>query len=581
MAGFLTYSNALHGPFMVDDHSFFDERMKNIKFLKYQFMPDRDHALGIGGGHPEVYYRPLALAIPMLCYLAFGEHTFYFHVFNLILFCLTSFFIYVFVATIFKDRWLGFLTGLFFLVHPINGIVVNFITASVFPVQVIFMFASLSSVIASERSERSNLFKLLSIFFFALALMCHETSMALPIYAFCLLFLVQGYRWREALIKCLPMLIFLFIYFLWRLKYASLNVSIFQQISHFHINFAQYVATFTKIVCWYLAKLFCMGGIVMIWSAPVVTAGVAWWLLIALLLFVAYLAAVIYYHREKWALLGLIWFALGFLPLTLACLFQPTQGFIMEPHWLIFPSIGIFIFCAGIFQKINPAFVRIMLIGILLTGWSLTCRAYNYIWSDEERYCQFWTEQSPDFKGAKFFLARTYLAKGELEKAKYYYQACISNMYVDHLFYANLGLIDYLQGHWQAAKENYYKALSIEPRLQVVLINLGVMAMHEGNLPQAKQYFARAIDANRFSVAPRMNMAHLLEMQGDLQGATAMYRSILDIIPHDEKALISLLKIYYEHHDRLQVLALTTELMEHNPTPQTRRNVGIILKTLN
>ena len=34
---------------------------------------------------------------------------------------------------------LAFLTGLFYLIHPINGIVVNYISASVFALQVIFM----------------------------------------------------------------------------------------------------------------------------------------------------------------------------------------------------------------------------------------------------------------------------------------------------------------------------------------------------------------------------------------------------------------------------------------------------------
>ena len=63
--------------------------------------------------------------------------------FEFFLFVLAASSIYLLIGKISGNDNLAFLTGLFYLIHPINGIVVNYISASVFALQVIFMLGTI------------------------------------------------------------------------------------------------------------------------------------------------------------------------------------------------------------------------------------------------------------------------------------------------------------------------------------------------------------------------------------------------------------------------------------------------------
>jgi hypothetical protein len=214
LVGFLSYSNSLHNGFMIDDHAFFDEKMRNIKFLSYQFIPDKDKFLGIRGEKTDSYYRPLAHVIPMMCYLAFRDNPFGYHLVNLILFCLAAYLIYLFVGFLFQNQILAFLTGLLYLVHPINGVFVNYITANVFAAEVILLILSLMCLWLSWESKWKIWLYSLSLLFFAISLLCHETAMAMPFYVMCLLFFVKKQSKRQVMLKSLPFfLLFLFTFY--------------------------------------------------------------------------------------------------------------------------------------------------------------------------------------------------------------------------------------------------------------------------------------------------------------------------------------------------------------------------------
>ena len=179
LIGWVAYSNSLRSGFMLDDHAFFDEKMQNIKFLPYQFLPDKDKALNIKGGKTDSYYRPIAHVIPMLSYLVFKDNTFGHHWVNLILFLFAVYCIYFLIYSLSQDFILSFIAALLYLIHPINGVFVNYITANVYAAQVILMSLSLICLLQSFKARRENLFYVLSLSFFTISLLCHETSMAI------------------------------------------------------------------------------------------------------------------------------------------------------------------------------------------------------------------------------------------------------------------------------------------------------------------------------------------------------------------------------------------------------------------
>ncbi len=137
-----TYINALNHSFMLDDHDFFDTRKSDIRNLLGYFLPDNLVAEKGIAKSVDAYYRPLAQVVPMISHLIFKGNPWGYHIVNLVLFWLACCLIFLFVEKFWpNNKWGIWVAGLYAL-HPINGIVVNYITASVFSTQVILMIIS-------------------------------------------------------------------------------------------------------------------------------------------------------------------------------------------------------------------------------------------------------------------------------------------------------------------------------------------------------------------------------------------------------------------------------------------------------
>ncbi|MCA9399218.1 MAG: hypothetical protein KC618_05685, partial [Candidatus Omnitrophica bacterium] len=140
----VTYSNSLHNDFMIDDDALIltDTKIRNLKNLYYQFIPDHQEVFELEEGGQSIYYRPFAHILPMVCYSVFEENVFGYHVFNLFLFYFAVLAFYFLVRRLFGSSELAFFTGLLYAVHPLNGMYINYITASVFGFQVLVLSLS-------------------------------------------------------------------------------------------------------------------------------------------------------------------------------------------------------------------------------------------------------------------------------------------------------------------------------------------------------------------------------------------------------------------------------------------------------
>lgn len=384
---FVAFANALDNPFLIDDHAFFDEKLKNPKYVWLHFLPDKNKVLKIEGESTDPFFRPLATIIPMLMHLAFRGDVIGYHASNTVLFTVAGWMLFLFVLFLGGSRRMAFLAALFYIVHPINGVVVNYITASVFAVQMVLMLGSLMClmlVVSSQRSAVSGqltvdgqrptadihpltanglLLTMMSLVLYLLATFCHETAMALPFYA---LVLVAVFRpvhdgnifslenLKSALIKILPLFLVMGAYFVFRMSHSSLEASILDKIARYDMNFAQYLSTWTMLLWWYISRLFYPEGIVLIMAhQPLKETGpiIGW--IAALGATVGLGAAILWnYRRDRFAFFGFALFVLGFGPYTLACFFQPIHGLMIEPHWFLFPVMGFFIFLARIVERL-------------------------------------------------------------------------------------------------------------------------------------------------------------------------------------------------------------------------------------
>lgn len=578
-----TYWTSLHNDFMIDDHGIFnDPKIQNIQFLPYLFIPDKSTVLRIDSNSMDTYYRPLQNLLLMLSHLAFGNQPFYYHLLNLFLLVACCFTLYLFINFVFDNFVLAFLTSLLFAVHPVNSLIVNYITANIFAFQVICMLLSLWTLWLAQIRPRPLFFYFLSLLFFVMSLLCHETGMVLPFYVILMLYYRKEKNWRDIAIKSLPYFLVLIAYFTLRLHYSSLKVSIFDKIGQLEMTFIEFLATFAKLIFWYLSKLFTLTGIPMKWATAVVREGAFIWILGVFCLIGLGVWAI--YYQKRLFFISLMWLLLGFIPVIFACFFESYLGLVIEPHWLIFSSIGFFLLLAMCLQHLQnklPKRLFLTIVLFIILSWGMTSRYYNWLWSDEIRYCQFWIAQAPAFKGAKFHIAENYNRRHQLDKARKYYKEAIENRWGDWQIYNNLGLIDLATGRLKNAEKNFLLALKWNPSSAVTFNNLGTMYLRSGKKEDAQAAFIHSLQLNRFLIEPRLNLATIYETKGKISSALELYKENLKLAPHDSRSLYAMTRIHLEQNEKAEAILVAQESLRYTKDAEALTQLGSLLASHN
>jgi tetratricopeptide (TPR) repeat protein len=578
----VVYSNSLHNGFMFDDYNIVlkDTKIHNLKFILYQFIPDMNRSLNLEQAGETSYYRPLYHIAPMLCYLIFGpENPFPYHLVNLILFILVVFLLYILFMVLFGNELRALLAALLYAIHPINGLFINYITATVYNIQMIAMLLTLILFVKYGHAQKNIWYWIVSFSLMLISLFCHETSLALPIYLFLTAVCLQKKSLSNAVKQVWPFFIFAALFFIFRMNHASLKASILDNVFLFDMNIFQYTATVAKLLSWYLKKLFFPVDIVFMWATPVIKKNVWSWnvLLISAigLLWVAQKLK----HRFSDVAWGIGLFSVGFSLVFFACLFQPFLGLMIEPHWLFFPSIGLFWMVSGVFinnKRRNLA--KVLLVICVIPGLIFATRSMNRLWGNEKAYCRVWLKEVPDIKYAYFYLGHSYMNEKNYEEAKSNYLKSLSSMYQDWQVYTNLGLIEAEEGHHEQSIEYYKKALSIFPKSAVILNNLGAAYLNKGEIDTAEGYFQKAVSYNRFSLEPRLNLARIYFQQQKYKEAEEQYHENLKIEPNHTGTLLEIISFYLKTSQKDKAFEWTLQCLERAQDVMLLTGIGGLLE---
>lgn len=579
-----TYGNSLNNDFIFDDYSIFsDPLIKDIKYLPYHFHPDKSNLLAKEISSEEVYYRPLAYSIWMICYLFFNGSTFGYHFTNVVLLTVAGFLIYLFFNALFRNWSLAFLTAVLFIVHPMNGLIVNYITASIFAFQLSCLFLSLWAFLQVADHKKQHYF-FLSLACFILALLTHETSMVLPFYVTLILF-YRKEEWKNIAVKSAPYFGVAGLYFFFRMFYASIKTSILDKFSNFEMNLPQFIATYTKLAAWYLVNLFTLDGIVLKWATPVLTGEQVWPWLLGLLLFLILLGLSLWLYRKKRiVILAVAWLLIGFLPVLFACLFEPKTGLIIEPHWLFFPSVGFFLLLAFSLTELQSQMPRRswqMIVIFIILSWIVVSWRYNRLWSDDLKYSQFWLKQVPGYKSVQFYLANAYSRNHQFDKGRAVYRQALESEKTDWQIYNNLGLMDLAEGHYQDAERNFLLAVNLNPASALGYNNLGTTYLRQNKTAEAKKAFRYSIEINRFLLEPHLNLASVYEQQGEPQAAFLIYQNNLKRRPDEPKSLYAIMKIYLEQNEPEMAQKTAGQLIQHTSDAVILTQAGSLLAAHN
>ncbi|MBF0478144.1 MAG: tetratricopeptide repeat protein [Candidatus Omnitrophica bacterium] len=560
---FLTYFNSLHNAFMMDDGNHFvaNYHTHNIKNLFFAFASGKGLADSSGSAH----FRPLRSVLQVGYFALFHYNPTGYHVLNCFLFAILCIFIFIFLSTLTRQFWVAGVTAILFCVHPINGMLVNYITANVLIVQLIFMAASLwlmhKSIIYSGKGLVKWGMMGLAGIFYLLSCLCHETAYFLPFYAAALCLMVHRLSIRQTFKYCALFFIILGFILLFRMRFSDVGGSYWKIYQTMGISPWQFIATVSKAWFWYVSQLFYPRGVVLIWGTPVVVQGAPAWITALLFFFIIMGWMIIKWMQQQIYVYGflLLFFILGIIPVFLASLSFSRVGIVLEPHWLFFNSIGFFALTAWLLDNLGkkvstiltPGLIASMVVALISQSWVM-----NNIWSDEINYCNFWRSHilTKKFDLIDGFQANAYFNKKNYSESYELFNKSLGDLPNQWKYLVNLGVIAANEKKIDLAVTYFKKAIAVEPHQAISYSNLGAAYRDLENNEMAKIEFekAMALDPDQKIVVD--NLASIYEKEKNFIKAAQMYEKSLDIEPADELTKLNLLRMFYltGHEEQFQ-----------------------------
>lgn len=563
----VTFSNGLRGDFLIDDYQALtgNDYVRDISFLGYHFL------------HPsaDLQYRPLTYASLSIFFQLFGYDPFGYHAVNLLFFYLSCLMVYQLIKGLLRDRTLAFVAAVLFAVHPAQGMIVNYVSATIFAFQIIAMSASLL-LLQKWLDTKKPVSFVLSLFFFLISLLSHESAITLPLYVAAVLYFLKKSRWPEILWTMLPYGLTAGAYLLFRMSLLGVGKGVAQAQAVMTLAPPVYIAAFTKLIAWYIKCLLTLQGIVLIWIPRAVSKPVWFWDGIFILLVIGVIVLTRAWGRKDPKAFALWWFLLGILPIGIACILEPEKGMTIRPHWLFFANIGFFLllamFLTDLKKTIGPRAWLILMAGIVAIL-MVSSRIYNHLWGNPIRYNQYWLKESPML--SKHYLADAYRSAGDYTAARDLYL----NAYREFGSWqslVNLGAMDLKMGQSDSAMTFYEEAIHLDPANALAYKGLAAVQQSKGLWPQAAQSLHTAIQLEPSAVITRRNLAEIYERLGDERKAVALYEDNLADGRYDPASLVRLMIFYLENLEKEKALSLSERVFKERDA-QVLVNVGSVL----
>ena len=566
---------------MIDDFNFLRNPVSSsMKYILSQWDPNREQVLGVVDVQErQIYYRPLAHMVYDFCYTFFKNKYWQYHLFNLFFFVLASSLVYLFIESITGNFNLALLSGFFYLIHPVNGVIVNYISASVFAFQVIFTLGTILLLLgALDRMKDRGLY-FLSLLFCSLSLFWHESGAMTPLYIAAVVFFFRKDPLKDKILYLCPYFLIILSYVVFRCFFININDTVVKQMASVHMTGWEFAANLFQVFSWYIVQLFYPQGIVLMWSAPFVHDHLLWPALGAAAMAVTFLSLFIRFKNNSIVLLALAWFCIGFAPACLTAFRLPPDGVTIEPHWFVVSSVGYFILAAYLclFFQSRAKKTGIVFLCSLIFIWGGISHANNLLWANQKTYALYWLKQAPYLKWTNFYLADAYQTESSFTQARAYYKRSLSGTLMDIRIYNNLGTMDLAEGHLKEAELNFKKALKIYPYSALALNNLGIVFLDQGRLELSGSLFRQALAYNPLMTEPRVGLASIFLKNSEYRQAIDLCLLNLRIKSNDINTLSLLINIYLQQQDLVNIKKWAPRLIRAESDPEDLINMGLVM----
>ncbi|MCX5700829.1 MAG: tetratricopeptide repeat protein [Candidatus Omnitrophica bacterium] len=493
------YYNSLHNPFIWDDDGLIVKHplIRSLTNLSQAFTTDLYFGSNVGSN----FYRPLQTLSYMFDYYFWQLDPFGFHLTNIILQILVSFFVFLFARSILNHSLIAFFAALLFAVNPIHTEAVTYISGRA------DMLMSLFLILALLLFIRRNL--VLSWMAFVLALLSRELAVVFPLVIIAYLFY---YRRKElksgsSFVRLvLPFILIDLIYVFLRATYLNFNPLRPAALAKY--TFLERLSVLPEVIFTYFRLLLSPVNLHMSWSLKP-AAGFSffvYWFLLGIIC-----AGVVYIVRKSQAKnfsFMLFWFLAFLLPQS--GIF-PINAFVAE-HFIYLSSISFFMLVAYLLNKYLSKSVFIFTATCLIIIYGLLTLNRNLEWHDPLTFYSKIIKFSPQS-----------------------FQA-----------HNNLGLVYEQMNLYPQAICEYKKALQIYPQLIEARSNLANVYYKTGKFKEARDEYAiveKSVPASKIGELQN-NIGCIYEVEGSFNEALDRFRLALKYDPKLNFAHLNIAKIY-------------------------------------
>ncbi len=525
----LAYANSLGGDFVHDDL----EQVVNNKDIRSwsnlgkaftaSVWDFREKAGSLRVFTPPPFYRPMFTVLFTTEFQLFGLWSQGWHLVNLLLHILCSFFIFKIIFHLSKSQRLAVIAALLFAVYSVHVESVSWISGVTDPLYCVFLLPAFYLYLKFRETQRKSLWWF-SLGLFSLATFSKETSL-------CLVGLIFLYEFLNAKNEEKPEGKSLKTPWLAKCLHATLATLPYFGVAIFYL-LCRYLAL--GALTWKYPRTYQGPAIHTLWTLPWVVCSYIWHLIFPIDLTIAYntsfvaspasprflipavvllfAASLLIYYRRY--ISNQVWYGLIFLfvPLLLALNLKqlPAESLIVDRYlylsvagWTYLIALGItqlavyenqaFSKAKNLFKKFQPVGLSSALVVILTLFLTAATAKENRAWSDIHALWDNAAHIRPDYWAVRYENGIYYLQEDRFAEAK----ACLSKaaeLEPDRPIIHNaLAQAHASLGETALASLQFQKAIELNPEFYEAWNNLGIMYFNLGDYATAEPYIKQAV----------------------------------------------------------------------------------------
>ncbi len=538
-ACFLAYGSTLKAGFIWDDKTLIVENKlaAGPRAVQSAFQTE------LYEGTRANYYRPLTALSFVLNRFVGRLDPFGYHLINILLHLLAGWLAYLFILKLTGRYFLSFAASLVFLVHPVAGQVVSYISGRADALALIFIFSCL--LIYLKAGLRPYL---ASLGLFVFGLLTKEIVVVLPLVVAALEICqngLRGSRWKRALGYLLVGAVYISLRLtVW--NFASGNPFLAKKgFAVFEVGFFERLGLFVKTLLIYLGSFFVPAHLHMERLIaheavhPVYWLGVVFFAAVACLFYISVRRSARPLRRA--ALFFVFWFFVWLLPQS-AFVFPR----IMAEHFLYLSSFALCFVLGFLMDQFPGKILKGACVAAVAIYFTLFSWRNNATWTNELSFFEHTVRYAPASIRAADSLAALYLEAGRYEEAEREFRRILDlseslpqrsqKDEVKAAVFYNLGLVLERTAREEDALFLYKVALGFDPKMPEACNNAGLLYQKMGQRDLAEDFFKRSIEHEPQYYQAYNNLAQLYAQEGDYEKATGLWMQALTIHPGYEVA---------------------------------------------